>query len=503
MLELEFSKPRFSLPEWRPQDLQFLQEQAHRLRHVSKSAGGASDALKKRATEILKAVASGHPLVQQVKSGKDIRALLMLWLHYNENGQLFAEKVPSSQALFKRFLAVRPCLSKLALHDLAQVYFNHFDRFPDLPLLCNYLQAQFAKQKFSGAQNLLANLSRHSKAVFNPNAPAAIVDLAIRQQRTLPDILSAYGVPETDGIFRERCTLLYYVSRLEQLKPGEESDLFAEVLQKKVVNAPYRDGLLIGHAVLNTLIGKVNQARVAMPENWMKIILTIAGDPRVPSSAASFQTWWRRLDQSYIDQVRGWLSRFDLDLFLRAFEAYANQNGDEDLRRMFPARKRFLEGLYEHGLIANTRLFIGTHAIEYLKQNYDAKELPVFAKLKHKDKSIIYMEVAGFHIIEGSHSAKFWVFDRLPARTNILNYNATTFSQSELGADLQRAYDWEARINPNLNGTRTGIVHHPNITWQHKVVNTLEKLGIRLDVEKLLTPEDYRKYKQKYGLAYY
>ncbi len=503
MLDLKLPQIKFSVPEWRPRDLQFFQEHASCLRSVEKQATGVSNAMKIRAFEIRDAVVSGHSLVQQIQSGKDIRALLMLWLHYNEDSHFFVGKMAPSLSLFDRFETVRPQLSKLALHDLAQVYFDYFDRFPTLDLLCEYLQRQFEQQRFSCTQNQLGRLACNREYVFRSDAPSWVVDYAISHGLTLCDALSGLGIPETEGIFGERCTALYYISALEQLAFGQDSDIFAEILQNKVVNTPYREGLLIGHAVLNILIGKVSRSGKAMPENWMKIILTIADDPRVPSNSRSFQTWWRRLDQSYIDQVRGWLSRFDLDLFLRAFEAFANQSGEEDLRRMFPARKRFLEGLFDHGLISNTRLFIGSHAIQFLKQNYDEKELPIWAELKDRDKSIIYMNVAGYHVIEGSHSAKFWIFDRLPSVARILNYNTTKFGQSELGADIERAYHSEFSERRRASDVPISIIHNPNLTWQHKVIQAFQQLGVELDAERLLTPQDYRAYKQKYGLAYY
>ena len=501
MHDLKLPLLRFTVPEWKPVDLQFFQEQASRLRHVADKAAGTSDAMKRRAIEILRA-SSNTSLTQQIRTGKDIRALLMLWLHYNKDGKLFREQVKPTQALFERFIEVRPILSKLALHDLAQVYFDHFDHIPELQRLCNFLQAQFNLQQFSGSHNQLALLASNKDTVFRTDAPELIVDRAIRWHITLPDTLSGLGIPGTSGVFQERCTVLYYINSLEKLKLGQDSDLFAELLQDKVLKAPYKNGLLTGHAVLNILIGKTIRAGIPMPENWMKIILTIASDPRVPSSTSSYQTWWQRLDRSYIETVKGWLSRFDLDLFLRAFEAFSKQSGDYDLQRMFPARKRFLEGLHEHGIITKTRLFIGTHAIHFLKQNYDDKELPLYARLTHKDKSIIYMEIAGCHVIEGSHSAKFWVFDRLPAKSNIPNYNKTVFSQSELGAGLKQEYVYEYSRNSKPDAVFVGITHYPNVSWQHKAIKTLEKLGIRLDVEKLLTPEDYRLYKQKFGLAY-
>ena len=502
MFELELPGMRFSLPEWRPADLLFMKEKVGQLNTMQQKAGQASDGMKQRAAEMLNAVSRGLPLSAQVHSGKDIRSVLMLWLHYNDEGRLFDDKVPPTHELLHRFREVRPQLSKLALHEMAQVYFDHFDRISNLSIFCDYLKEQFQTQSFAGKDNRLALIAFNSDMVFGSNSPARIVDYALKSAITLQDALVRLGIPETEGVFRERCSILYYISRLEQLQPGQDSDIFAEIMQPKVVNAPFRDGLLIGHAVLNILIGLVLRSGQPMPENWMKIILTIAGDPRVPTNARSFQTWWRRLDQSYIDHVRGWLSRFDLDLFLRAFEAFARQSGDEDLRRMFPARKRFLEGLYEHGLIGNTRLFVGKHASDFLRRNYDAKELPVYAGLNHKDKSIIYMNVAGFHVIEGSHSAKFWIFDRLPSVTRILNYNAIKFEQSELGGDLQRAYAYEHGRNRADSLVPIGIVHNPNVTWQRKAIQALESLGIRLYVEKLLTPEDYRIYKHKYGLTY-
>lgn len=523
MVDKKLSPITFSLPEWWPSDLSFMREEAFRLRAAAKKAGQHSDDMKHCAREMLEAVSRGKPVEEQVCSGKDIRLVLMLWLYDNPNGMLFENQVPFTPELLDCFNKVRPRLSQLALHDMAQVYFDHYDRIPHLSVFCDYLRSQFESQSFSGKGSRLALLSQNNKTVFHPEAPAYIVQKTVKSGATLGDAMIEIGIPETEGLFRERCALLYYIESLEQIDPGEESDLFSEIVQKKIVELPYKDGLLIGHAVLKILIGKISRAEIPMPENWMKIILTIAGDPRSPTVSNNFQTWWQRLDKDEINKVRGWLSRFDLDLFLRALEAFSYQSRDEDLRRMFPARKRFLVGLYEQGLVSHTRLFIGRHAVRFLLENYDEKELPVYAALNDKYKSIIHMKVAGYHVIEGSHQAKFWIFDQLPKDAKVFDYNIKKFSQAELNSGLEAEYHMFRKKNlrrfPEMRRKLSGfsemrrrrsgpsfpqrIVHYPNVAWQSKVVEAFDRLGVKLDVEELLTPEDYQVYKQKYGLEYY
>ncbi|MEN1354777.1 EH signature domain-containing protein, partial [Pseudomonas aeruginosa] len=93
-----------------------------------------------------------------------------------------------------------------------------------------------------------------------------------------------------------------------------------------------------------------------------------AGDPRISRNSPNYREWWQFLGEERVQKVRGWLSKEDLRLFLQAVEQFGIETQNDDLQRMFPARKQFLEGLFKLKLIRNTRLLLGGRAQHSVKR---------------------------------------------------------------------------------------------------------------------------------------
>ena len=503
MLELKLPPLKLDIPHWQPREFTLWDRKTEVLREKADPENiEVSGGIKERARELYQAVTGGSDLVGELRRGKDIRALIWMWLEFES---IYKRLLPGTR-IFKRFEEIRPKLSKLALYDLTLFHLQYFDDINGFDSLCDFLKRQYQKQTFSGESDL-AKIQHFREIIFNPNGPEFLAEDAESCNKPLNTVIREVGLPGgRAGRFYQACTNHYYLNRLEKLDIGEDSPLFAELVQKQVAEAAFKDGLYIGHALINILIGKVLQAGVEMPENWMKIILSIAGDPRVPSAASSYQTWWSMIDPHYIASVRGWLSRFDLGLFLKAIDAFARRRGKEDLQRMFPARKVFLEGLFELGLVKNTRLFVGRSAHRFLLNNYRQSELPSYAHLADNDKCIIYMQVGDYHIIEGSHSSYLWIYDRLPSQQHIHNYNVGSFGVRELGVGLREIYEQEFHRRQNaLLDDRSlfpfRIQHNPtNLSWQRSALKALHYCGLDIDAETVLTEEDYQYLRQWHGL---
>jgi hypothetical protein len=226
--------------------------------------------------------------------------------------------------------------------------------------------------------------------------------------------------------------------------------------------------------------------------------MTIAGDPRVPKANRRYQQWWYLLGEHRIRKVRGWLSRVDLLLFLDILEEFGRSTGQDDLKRMFPARKAFLEGLHRQGLIFESRLFISNNAEKYVKRNYQRQDLPEYAKVQDAYRSMIYLKVGDYHMIEGSHSFKLWIFKDLPADSSIFDYAVKYFTADELSYDLKRAC---LQAGTNYSQRPVSIIHNPHsFAWQASAISALRNLGVRLDLEKLFSATDYQAYKRRHGL---
>ncbi|ABP79166.1 conserved hypothetical protein [Stutzerimonas stutzeri A1501] len=136
---------------------------------------------------------------------------------------------------------------------------------------------------------------------------------------------------------------------------GDSDPVLDELLKPSVAKAPFEGARRIGHVALEILIDRAGQEA---GEVWQNFILNLAGDPRISSSAVNFREWWQPLGEERIQKVRGWLSKEDLRLFLQAVEQYGLETANMEMQRMFPARKRFLEGLFKLKLIRNTRLLL-------------------------------------------------------------------------------------------------------------------------------------------------
>jgi len=162
---------------------------------------------------------------------------------------------------------------------------------------------------------------------------------------------------------------------------------------------------------------------------------------------------------------------------------------------MFPARAKFLRGLYDHKLIPLSKLFIGRAPSRYLKAQYNHDQMPTFSRLNHGDLSVIYLKVGHIHMVEGSHSFSLRLYDELPdgEHFSFVSINRR-FAGRELGIGLAEKYKRQYRKDA------FSVTHNPPVTWQHKVIRELAKKGISVNPEWVLTSEDYREYRRKFGV---
>ncbi|MDN6299730.1 MAG: EH signature domain-containing protein, partial [Micrococcaceae bacterium] len=180
----------------------------------------------------------------------------------------------------------------------------------------------------------------HAELILDPTGPETVARNSIRNGRSLEEFLDGAGLPGFDGgDYGEQIRLWYYVQQIHDADPATDHDFLAELTQPSVFKAPVQGGYF-GHKILQAMSDKDQKPGTA----WLDTILTIARDPRLEHTREWFE-WWRPLPQSCIDRVKSWLSAQDLGLFLAAVEEYGIRSGQEDLQRMFPGRKAFLEGL--------------------------------------------------------------------------------------------------------------------------------------------------------------
>ena len=395
---------------------------------------------------------------------------------------------------------VGPVIKRQTLMLLIEGYLRHYDEGLDQPALERL--GTFIRQKLSLFENEkrssdLSSIATHRSRIFSLNGPRELVTWAQGQGLDLVAAFETMGLSAyCEGRYFLICRYQYYLEELKAIPLGKHHRILDEIVDRSVYMSPGKDMLHLGHEILCIIIDRAKGS--VLSDAWMKVILDIAGDPRVPEANQNHRLWWNRLGAARINLMRGWLSRLDLKLFLNVLNDYGKSSGDTDLQRMYPARKRFLEGLIDHGLVSNSRLFINPKAENFLKRGYKKEDLPEYAIVRDSYRSMIYLQVGHLHMVEGSHSFKLWIFPKLPQASTVLDYNQREFYPLDLSSELDRLY-WKefGRGAPSP----ADIVHRPaKFSWQHQAIKYLRDNGMALDIEKLFSKQDYAKYIKIHGL---
>lgn len=497
MEHLRLTVPTLRLPEWQARDVAAWAKRADLVKEVARCVGVNSDRFKLTLATIRRIgiEQDGRGIDKEIIGRLHARVLAYLWAQ----DDTFAKHVRVTPALLDAMReASGGVLGRLTLFLLIRAFFVRFQTLADgndLMVWGERLQDHLASVRGKVSSDI-QKLAASPRPLFSVNGPHWLAAKALNEGTNFEVLAQRFGLGAYGGGEFLRCTrLAYYVGALSSIPVGEAHPVLAEVVEKDVYDARVGNARLVGHEALTILIDRSPESGVA--EAWQNVILTIAGDPRVPKGSARYQKWWAILGQARVDKVRRWLSRFDLLLFLNVLERYGQESGDAELQRMFPARKRFLEGIYEQGKIKETRLFVNPRAALYLKHHYRKEHLPEFAVLKDAYRSVIYMRVDDQHMIEGSHSFKLWIFPRLPAAGRVLDYSKNTFSPAELSSTVQAKYYQEFGDSAQAPAD---IVHSPwHFIWQHKAIEYFRGQGVSLQIWKLFEQEDYRRYKKRYG----
>lgn len=470
---------------------------------VLEAKAGNGDAFERTLAILRGMVASGRfdGLPVLLKRRIAARALTFLWLH---------DEAVGSRLLNPRLLdllieAQQPRLTRITFLQLVQLYFRRFDQLgerDDPPGLFrerleSHLLAQLGviplPKTLGNRPDPLRTLKEQGTWLLTLDGPGTLARRAREAGQELAAVLGDLGLKGfDDGRYGDVCRAHFYLETLRHLPVGEKDPVFDELLKPSVSKAPYAGSQRIGHAALEILIDRSGQEP---SDAWLSFILSLAGDPRIASSAPLYREWWHLLGEERIQKVRGWLSKEDLRLFLQAVEQYGLETANTEMQRMFPARKRFLEGLFKLKLIRNTRLLLGGKAQQSVRRILGKDVKTSFARMDGvmNDKAVIYLDCGDFHLVEGSHSFKIWVYLAAPGEA-LRSYERTIFSHSDLTSTIPATYK---KLYPSL--PYDAFVHTPN-TWQSRVFAFLADNGIGLDIEQLLNPEDYRFQLQKFGL---
>ena len=480
----------FDLPAWDERAFRQIHNNIKRLSELAHGKGllGGMEEICSRLCE--QAAMNPGKLLSMLERPRDVRAFTYLM------GQRdFLRKVVERSELFDFLASPDVRISILNLRQLIRCFFTGFDILRKNPNALSRLSALIKKRLSDlanpGHDNDLSRMYKARNMVFIADGPDKVASMAFKSGQDLKEIWQHTGLSGFDNcIFQQWCRHRYYIETLKNIPVGSNDPILSQVSKKEVYESAAGNGRKLGHEILDIMIRR--SPDTGPSESWLKVILSIAGDPRVNPAMPRYQKWWGLIDHKLQEKARGWLARFDLVLFLEILKEYGRVSGDAAIQRMFPQREIFLKGLIDQGLVSNSRLFVNRKAEEFLRRYYKQKELPAYA-LVNGQVSIIYLQVGNCHMIEGSHNFSLKIFPQLPPNTEILDYAQKYFKNSDLNQSLCKRFE-------SMVGEPYERITHNGLIWQKKAIDFLRGQGIRLDIEKLLTPSDYKTFKYRYGI---
>lgn len=457
------------LREWLASDFSEYERSTKNLERRVGRLGRAS-AHYETAVSRLKAAAADadrEALVQALNSRVSIRAFADLLCDNDE----FRSVVLFDARLITEIRQSSERLGLLPLLKLVSVYFREYDDLPQTTgsSLRRFLNEELSKRESDGLRGALGRMVTHRDVLLSGPSHMKVAERALNTDEQLTDVLDFFGVAEIRGRYHQRCQQTYFLETLRQINVGEDHIVLSELSERQVFESSWEDDRRLGHEIIEILIERTGSRELS--DAWRDLILRIAGDPRVPSSSTRYQNWWAHIRPAFIVKMKGWLSRLDLSLFLETLRASAVSSGDSTKLRMFESRKKFMEGLLDQGLVEESRLFLCWNDEQYLKRQYRREsELPSFAKIvDSSNTSVIYLRVAGFHMVEGSHNFKLKIMDELPEGFELTDYSKTRYNDYSLRRRISDQYYLQF---PDRIGYRracfTEIVH--NGAWEQKAI---------------------------------
>jgi hypothetical protein len=448
---------------------------------IARKAGTSNPKFDKAWGNLYKHLQSDQFHRYRVENRFDVRALAIA---LNGDKKL-REKIKLDITLLNQITEIVKKGSSLFNDALYQYYLLNFEDIDDVKALGEWL----LKARVVKGQGLPSD-----SIILAPDGPKRIANDAIANNLTFQKQLDRLSLNTyASGQYLKRSHSIYYVEQLNEIPVNRPHELLDEVTIPDVFNAKYDDEQLIGHKVLDILLTRSPIQDVH--DSWQNAVIAIAGDPRVPKSHPKYLKWWSHVSEAQIKKVRGWLSKLDLKLFLEALEDFSESSRDEGMKRMFPSRKKFLEGMHKAGAINETKLYLSKKAERYLKRNYKAEHIPEYSVVVDGDISIIYADLTHGHMIEGSHNCKIWFYEYLDESAPVLEDGKQLAFYRDLTGGLNRKMSIEG------HGALDYFQHSPsNFNWQHKSIQTLQKMNVNIRASDVLSQNDYSRYKRIYGV---
>jgi len=472
MIQVQLPKLSFTLDDTAGRsDLHVFDELTDAFKKMGSGQISKARWFHQRRQEIVDAVLNGIKLKHILTQPSDIRILIFIW----STNMVFMSKCPISKKNLKHVLRIKPRLSPSQIYSLIRLYFLQYDQIADLTFFCKYINDQLGNICLNKRLSKDMQIYCDQKDILFDPALKSFWALFEKPETSLKEVCKNFHIP-WDHTARFIISARYhlYVSPIEKLRLGDSDSIFSKISRPEIKNMPYDNQFSLSQTISMCMMDKASNKN--MPDNWRQFIISLLGDPRMPKSSALYQKGWAGLPSDYEHQMQKWLSQMDMLVFLELLKEIGNQSGNEMIQRMFPARKSFLESLYQTGMITRTRLFLSNDAVEYIEKQYNAEDRPMYAQISHKNKSIIYMQVGRVHLIEGTHNYSVRLLDRLPESSGITDQKKKKFVLTELATGLDQKYVSEFNDTNHLYI----VPHDIHNAWQRKLTEIFQAFDVRL-----------------------
>ncbi|SDJ58204.1 EH_Signature domain-containing protein [Ferrimonas sediminum] len=446
-----------------------LPSEQQKLKEVTRKAGATSPAFHQAYEDMYSGIANQQSLASLLTNVLRVRAYGI-----GVGGAPF-RRVPLSDEALTRINHFRPIPSRQFMENLFDWYCGSFDEMSNQQGVRQWLIRAIAKRP-EYQHWLVALVENAPKSLAND---ASDLGISLKEHVKRRDLEKIIG-----GRLYSAAQNIFYLESLKKLKPNEESTLLGQLVLPEVFNSAYTPEVPLGVEVMRILIDRL-PATEELGDSWRAVINSIGGDPRLPDTSPIYRKWWKPLGRELIEKARGWYSRMDLKIFLRVIEEHGKASYDEDMQRMFPARKRFLEGLFDNGFVKGSRLYLSRGAARYVRRHIHKDDLPKFDTVRDQDKSIIYLDLGDIHLVEGSHNCKLWLHQNLAPNTILRTYSTSQPSYFELTQGI-------------VSRDHIAITHTPN-TWITNALEAMRYFGISVSAEQVMSKKDAKSHIRRLG----
>lgn len=424
-----------------------------------------------------------HPLLAHPRVR---RAVLSVWT--DEAG--IAESSLRT-AVFDRVTSLDDGASSLLIRALAQLYYRRFDELDEYDdglsnLVGRRLAAHVSRRRKAESGDVFGAVTDHHELVIGSRSPQRLAEHVHSSGDTLDAVMRRIGLEDyNSGRFATLARHHTYLTLIRNADPTQSHAFLDDLTDEALFKAPTEDRRMFGHVVIEAM----TTSKIVDPHpDWRNTIIDIAGDPRARGTRR-WNEWWGLIDERSRSRVIAWLATQDLHLFLDAVELYGARDGNRDLGRMFPDRKRFLLGLHDEGLIRETRLFAGGSARSSIRLQL-GKDLrtditPITGN-GAPPLSAIYLDCGDFHVVEGSHNFKLWIYTGDRPRL-ISDWRVGSVSIESL-----------RHIYLDESTPSTGIVHDRHKKWISDALVFLADNQSWIAPESVTTTEAYEHIKKTY-----